>query len=56
MITKELVDEAQREAEEESELISMIKELIETRIRPAIQDDGGDIELKGFDEETGTVL
>ena len=56
VITKELVDEAQREAEEESELISMIKELIETRIRPAIQDDGGDIELKGFDEETGTVF
>ena len=28
----------------------MIKELIETRIRPAVQDDGGDIEYHGFDE------
>jgi len=28
----------------------MIKELLETRIRPAVQDDGGDIEYQGFDE------
>lgn len=28
----------------------MIKELLETRIRPAVQDDGGDIEYRGFDE------
>ena len=27
----------------------MIKELLETRIRPAIQEDGGDIEYRGFD-------
>lgn len=27
----------------------MIKELLETRIRPAVQDDGGDIEYCGFD-------
>lgn len=27
----------------------MIKELLETRIRPAVQDDGGDIEYQGFD-------
>jgi Fe-S cluster biogenesis protein NfuA len=27
----------------------MIKELLETRIRPAIQEDGGDIEFRGFD-------
>jgi hypothetical protein len=27
----------------------MIKELLETRIRPAVQDDGGDIEYRGFD-------
>ncbi|KAG5437512.1 hypothetical protein PCANB_000940 [Pneumocystis canis] len=34
--------------EEDSEVIYMIKELIETRIRTAIQQDGGDIEYKGF--------
>lgn len=33
----------------------MIKELLETRIRPAVQEDGGDIVYRGFDQETGTV-
>ena len=30
-------------APEDDEVVSMIKELIETRIRPAVQEDGGDI-------------
>ena len=34
----------------------MIKELLDTRIRPAIQEDGGDIEFRGFEEETGVVM
>ena len=34
--------------ENDSEVVSMIKELLETRIRPAIQEDGGDIDFKGF--------
>ena len=47
---------ADTQAEEgDSEVVSMIKELLDTRIRPTIQDDGGDIEYRGFDEETGTV-
>jgi hypothetical protein len=33
----------------------MIKELLETRIRPAVQEDGGDIVYKGFDVDSGTV-
>lgn len=41
--------------EDDSEIVAMIKELLETRIRPAVQDDGGDIEYCGFDEETGIV-
>ncbi|KAL9422396.1 hypothetical protein AB3S75_034632 [Citrus x aurantiifolia] len=41
--------------EDDSETVAMIKELLETRIRPAVQDDGGDIEYRGFDLETGTV-
>ncbi|KAG0497283.1 hypothetical protein HPP92_001974 [Vanilla planifolia] len=41
--------------EDDSEIVAMIKELLETRIRPAVQDDGGDIEYRGYDEETGTV-
>ncbi|KAK6197076.1 scaffold protein Nfu/NifU N terminal-domain-containing protein [Scheffersomyces amazonensis] len=57
VITKELIEKSEESnAEDDSELVSMIKELIETRIRPAIQDDGGDIEYKAFDEETGTVF
>ncbi len=39
--------------ENDSEVIGMIKELLETRIRPAIQEDGGDIEFRGF--ENGNV-
>ncbi|EMG50052.1 hypothetical protein G210_4934 [Candida maltosa Xu316] len=41
--------------ENDDEVVSMIKELIFTRIRPAIQDDGGDIEFVKFNEDTGTV-
>lgn len=41
--------------EGDSEVVEMIKELLDTRIRPSIQDDGGDIEYRGFDEETGMV-
>ncbi len=40
--------------DEDSEVISMIKELIFTRIRPAILEDGGDVEFIKFEEETGT--
>lgn len=40
--------------ENDSEVVGMIKELLETRIRPAIQEDGGDIDFRGF--EDGNVL
>ncbi|KAL2821369.1 scaffold protein Nfu/NifU N terminal-domain-containing protein [Aspergillus cavernicola] len=40
--------------EDDDEVVSMIKELLETRIRPAIQEDGGDIEFRGF--ENGIVM
>ena len=33
----------------------MIKEILETRIRPFVQEDGGDISYVGFDEDTGVV-
>ena len=42
-------------SEEDDETVTMIKELIFTRIRPAIQDDGGDIEFVSFAEDNGTV-
>ena len=31
----------------------MIKELLDTRIRPTVMDDGGDIRYIGFDHDTG---
>ncbi|KAG7334155.1 hypothetical protein KOW79_002562 [Hemibagrus wyckioides] len=40
-------------SEEEDEIVSMIKELLDTRIRPTVQEDGGDVIFKGF--EDGTV-
>lgn len=47
-------EEAVRYNEEDEEVVGMIQELLETRIRPAIQEDGGDIEFRGF--ENGNVL
>jgi len=43
------------EGSEDDEVVLMIKELLDTRVRPAVQDDGGDIEFVSFDEETGVV-
>ncbi|CAD6914079.1 unnamed protein product [Tilletia controversa] len=38
----------------DSETVAMIKELLDTRVRPAIQEDGGDIEYRGWtDPEEG---
>jgi NFU1 iron-sulfur cluster scaffold homolog, mitochondrial len=39
---------------EDDEVVIQIKELIETRVRPSVQVDGGDIEYKGFVD--GVVL
>ena len=34
--------------EEDAETVDMIKDLIETRVRPAVANDGGDITFRGF--------
>jgi Fe-S cluster biogenesis protein NfuA len=39
---------------ENAEIIAQIRELIETRVRPAVAQDGGDIVYRGFDH--GIVL
>jgi len=47
-----LGDEAQGHAEhsgEDGEIVSQIKELLDTRVRPAVAQDGGDITFHGFD-------
>lgn len=36
--------------EEDSEIVQMIKELLDTRIRPTVQEDGGDIYFMGFED------
>ncbi|KAJ2756939.1 hypothetical protein GGH94_003671 [Coemansia aciculifera] len=41
--------------EEDSEIVSEIKELLESRVRPSIQEDGGDLDFVSFDEVTGIV-
>ncbi len=41
-------DLALEEKPEDSEIIDQIKELIETRVRPAVANDGGDIVYKGY--------
>ncbi|MDE2465379.1 MAG: NifU family protein [Alphaproteobacteria bacterium] len=40
---------------EEAEIVEQIRELIETRVRPAVANDGGDIIFKGYDGKTGVV-
>lgn len=54
-----LVDETiqQGEGEEffddsDSQIVSTIKELLDTRVRPAVAQDGGDIVFRGFKEGT----
>ena len=42
-------------SDEDSEIVEQIKELIETRVRPAVAQDGGDIIFKHFDVDTGIV-
>jgi Fe-S cluster biogenesis protein NfuA len=34
----------------DAEIVAQIKELIETRVRPAVANDGGDIVYRGFDQ------
>lgn len=40
--------------DDDDEIVKQIKELIDTRVRPAVAEDGGDIIYQGFDE--GVVL
>ncbi|KAI7825475.1 scaffold protein Nfu/NifU N terminal-domain-containing protein [Kickxella alabastrina] len=42
-------------AEHDSEIVAEIKELLESRVRPAIQEDGGDLDFVSFNEGSGIV-
>jgi Fe-S cluster biogenesis protein NfuA len=50
------VDEAEEHySEGDAEVVAQIKELIETRVRPAVAQDGGDIIFRSFDGSSGIV-
>ena len=42
--------------EDDTEAVQMIKEIIETRVRPFVQEDGGDITYLSFAEDEGLVM
>lgn len=41
--------------DDDDEVVAMIKELLETRVKPAVAEDGGSILYRGFDPEDGIV-
>jgi Fe-S cluster biogenesis protein NfuA len=49
-------EEAETAEEEDSEVVAQIRDLIETRVRPAVAQDGGDIIYRGFDAASGVVF
>ena len=49
-----LADESYDAADEE--IVVQIKELLDTRVRPAVAQDGGDIIFRGFESKSGTVF
>lgn len=40
------------DAPEDADIVAQIRELIDTRVRPAVANDGGDIIYRGFDQGT----
>ena len=52
---EEAPEEEETYSEEDAEVVGQIKELLDTRVRPAVAGDGGDIIFRGFDGKTGIV-
>ncbi|HUJ46016.1 MAG TPA: NifU family protein [Rhizomicrobium sp.] len=48
-------DDEEHFLDEDAEVVAQIKELLDTRVRPAVANDGGDIVFKGFDGKSGIV-
>ncbi|XP_076022662.1 NFU1 iron-sulfur cluster scaffold homolog, mitochondrial isoform X1 [Genypterus blacodes] len=44
--------ESSHSEEDDDDIVLMIKELLDTRIRPTVQEDGGDVVFRGFEEGT----
>ncbi|KAF4739994.1 NFU1 iron-sulfur cluster scaffold, partial [Perkinsus olseni] len=47
--------ESEAEEAEKAKLMERIGEVLDDRIRPVLQDDGGDVDLADFDEKTGVL-
>ena len=50
VLTETAAAQAPESDGEDDEVVSQIKELLETRVRPAVAQDGGDITFHGFDQ------
>jgi Fe-S cluster biogenesis protein NfuA len=48
-------DSEENYSEDDAEVVEQIKELLDTRVRPAVANDGGDIIFRGYDGKTGIV-
>ena len=48
-VLAEGVETVAESGEEDTEIVSQIKELLDTRVRPAVAQDGGDIVFRGFE-------
>lgn len=49
-VMAETTEAAAESAEDDDEVVQQIKELLETRVRPAVAMDGGDIVYQGFEK------
>ncbi|PVU86788.1 hypothetical protein BB561_006549 [Smittium simulii] len=54
-LSKPLKNAIKSEDEDLNQIISEITELLDTRVRPSIMEDGGDIEFVSFDLKTGIL-
>ncbi|XP_051896784.1 NFU1 iron-sulfur cluster scaffold homolog, mitochondrial-like isoform X6 [Pristis pectinata] len=50
VVTDEAPSSDTAPSEEDDEVVAIIKELLDTRIRPTVQEDGGDVIYKGFED------
>jgi len=50
VLRPEMTTDAAASAEEEDEVVTQIKELLDTRIRPAVAQDGGDIVFHSYED------
>ncbi len=41
--------------ENDTDTVKMIKQILSTRVRPFVQDDGGDVKFVEFNPETGVM-